>query len=76
MVKCNKCGALIDENDKFCMNCGNKLNFKILDIPQLVTLEKCPVCKKGIVNEWNYCRYCGYNTINPNQGTSMLKKNC
>lgn len=25
MVKCDNCGASIEESDNFCMNCGNKI---------------------------------------------------
>ena len=28
MVKCDNCGASIEENDNFCMNCGNKIEKK------------------------------------------------
>lgn len=75
MVKCNKCGASIEEKDKFCMNCGNKLeNSAEIDMIPLVTLEQCPICKNEILNEWNYCRFCGYDTNNSNQGVTILKK--
>lgn len=75
MVKCDNCGASIEESDNFCMNCGNKIekNNKH-DILPLVTLIKCPNCKKQILNEWKYCRFCGYDTSQPS-GTSLIKKN-
>ncbi len=28
MVKCDNCGASIEESDNFCMNCGNKIEKK------------------------------------------------
>lgn len=53
MVKCDNCGASIEESDNFCMNCGNKIEKNNEhDILPLVTLIKCPNCKKQILNEW------------------------
>lgn len=47
MVKCDNCGASIEESDNFCMNCGNKIEKNNEhDILPLVTLIKCPNCKK------------------------------
>ena len=74
MVKCDNCGASIEESDNFCMNCGNKIEKNNEhDILPLVTLIKCPNCKKQILNEWKYCRFCGYETSQPS-GTSLIKK--
>ena len=74
MVKCDNCGASIEESDNFCMNCGNKIEKNNEhDILPLVTLIKCPNCKKQILNEWKYCRFCGYDTSQPS-GTSLIKK--
>lgn len=54
MVKCDNCGASIEESDNFCMNCGNKIEKNNEhDILPLVTLIKCPNCKKQILNEGN-----------------------
>ena len=74
MVKCDNCGASIEESDNFCINCGNKIEKNNEhDILPLVTLIKCPNCKKQILNEWKYCRFCGYDTSQPS-GTSLIKK--
>lgn len=52
MVKCNNCGTSIEESDNFCMNCGNKIEKNNEnDILPLVTLIKCPNCKKQILND-------------------------
>lgn len=47
MVKCITAWASIEESDNFCMNCGNKIEKNNEhDILPLVTLIKCPNCKK------------------------------
>ncbi|QXM07210.1 zinc ribbon domain-containing protein [Crassaminicella indica] len=31
IIKCEQCGYEVDENDKYCSNCGNKLKLLILE---------------------------------------------
>ena len=32
---CKKCGNVLDKNDKYCGNCGQKVNGKILKIMEI-----------------------------------------
>ncbi len=49
ILRCPECGSVINENDKFCWNCGAKIVFQYL----------CPVCKKEVKPDDKFCRNCG-----------------
>jgi len=46
---CSKCLTPVDENYKFCPNCGETLK------------KNCPHCKKPFPIIWNICPHCGKN---------------
>jgi len=48
--KCIKCGRGGDEGQKFCPNCGGKM-----EIP----ITNCPSCKKSIEEHEKFCTECG-----------------
>lgn len=48
--KCSKCGRDGEEGQKFCANCGGKM-----EIP----LTNCPSCKKPIDETEKFCPECG-----------------
>ena len=48
-IKCSSCGALNDENGKFCNGCGFKLRLE------------CPICKSTVQNGASFCSNCGGN---------------
>jgi membrane protease subunit (stomatin/prohibitin family) len=48
-IKCPGCGALNDEGAKFCNECGNPLNQKLI----------CPNCKKEYEIGTKFCNECG-----------------
>lgn len=49
ILRCPECGSIINENDKFCWNCGAKIVFQYL----------CPVCQKEVKPDDKFCRNCG-----------------
>ena len=72
-VKCKKCGAMVDEDSKFCPECGEKIgNFckkcgaKLTRAGQKFCPEcgasqvfTCPKCKKEIEENSKFCPECG-----------------
>lgn len=38
-MKCEKCGKEIEENSKFCSNCGEKIEDKIIEVEKVNTEE-------------------------------------
>lgn len=72
-IKCNKCGSEVDENQKFCPECGEKIgNFckecgaKLARKGQKFCPECgasqvfiCPKCKKKIDEKSKFCPECG-----------------
>lgn len=48
-VKCQKCGALANDDDNFCPKCGGKIERK----------ENCGKCGTPISPDDEYCRKCG-----------------
>lgn len=72
-IKCNKCGSEVDENQKFCPECGEKIgNFckecgaKLARKGQKFCPEcgasqvfTCPKCKKEIDEKSKFCPECG-----------------
>ena len=72
-IKCNKCGSEVDENQKFCPECGEKIgNFckecgaKLARKGQKFCPEcgasqvfTCPKCKKEIDKKSKFCPECG-----------------
>ncbi len=72
MIKCQKCGADVEENQKFCSACGAKignfckacgtrLNKKQKYCPECGALQilVCPNCKKEIDENAKFCPECG-----------------
>lgn len=55
-AKCPKCGAVIPENSKFCLECGEKVE----RVPEGMVV--CPGCGKT-VNKGKFCLECGYKFI-------------
>ena len=61
---CPQCGATVDENARYCENCGHKLRFKFnLDKSSDETLESarhCPSCNRLVRKNVGWCPHCGY----------------
>ena len=51
IVKCEKCGASLPQNSKFCLQCGEKIAES--------SLVTCPGCGKQ-VQKGKFCLECGY----------------
>lgn len=51
MIKCAKCGAELEEGQKFCFNCGTP-------VPQV---KKCVSCGAELGLNMKFCPYCGAN---------------
>ncbi len=49
VLSCEECGNPVDETDKFCNQCGGKLEFK----------TTCPDCGKEVSNTHRFCSNCG-----------------
>lgn len=74
-IKCSACGAALNENAKFCLECGKKYNpcSKCkADMPANATVcpscgEKaptaCPGCGKMISGNTKFCPECGYSLV-------------
>lgn len=71
-VKCNKCGAEVKENQRFCSECGErigdfckkcgaKINKKQKFCPECgeSLINICPNCKKEIPEKSKFCPECG-----------------
>lgn len=48
LIKCVECGAEIDNSNKFCPECGNKI----------ATQKLCKFCNKTIENDGSICPFC------------------
>ena len=75
---CKECGAKLDDDAVFCMNCG----VKILDTQNK---KICPNCGDAIVDDAFYCMKCGtkldstaeietYNLTKSQKEKNMLRK--
>lgn len=53
-VKCTNCGAIVDENAKFCPSCGNKMKVEKTD---------CIKCGAKIDEGTKFCPECGANQL-------------
>ena len=51
MMVCTSCGKAINENDKFCYFCGNKIT--------KMDMTVCANCGKPITENAKFCYYCG-----------------
>jgi len=49
-VKCSKCGAVVNENAKFCPECGEKMGEETI---------KCPKCGQDVPASHKFCPNCG-----------------
>lgn len=50
IIKCPKCGALIDINSTFCFACGFQIKSEIL---------VCSNCGADVKTNQNFCKECG-----------------
>ncbi len=48
-MQCSNCGAQIDENSKFCIECGNKIDQEV----------ECPECSAKFPPNTKFCTNCG-----------------
>ena len=55
-VKCIKCGSTVNENQKFCHECGEKVFIKP---------KNCPKCSLKVSTEDKFCQECGTNLEKP-----------
>lgn len=49
MKTCKKCNAILEDDAKFCNNCGAKVDES----------SQCPKCGKQVSTEFEFCLYCG-----------------
>ena len=66
MVKCSRCGVVIDDSFELCPNCGNELNEETTkndseaEISGSVEVSKtCPKCGHNLENDAEFCSECG-----------------
>lgn len=63
-MKCEKCGFENNENAKYCINCGNRMDGKVL----------CPNCGNSFDKDALKCDKCGYKVPhNPKKKVVDLK---
>ena len=67
-AKCAKCGAVLPENAKFCLECGDKV---ALSIP--ADMIVCPECGNTVA-KGNFCPECGHRfiTVCPKCGKDVV----
>ncbi len=56
VVRCEKCGAQLTENAKFCVKCGAKVEIKPVVNSEVF---KCPKCGKELTKDSRFCVECG-----------------
>lgn len=54
-MNCEKCGSELEENAKFCTECGNAVNADNGDS----RVWECPGCSEQFTEEVIYCPKCG-----------------
>lgn len=73
MIKCDKCGSEVDEKQKFCPECGEKIGDFCKECGKKLTkkgqkfcpecgasqISKCPKCDKEIYKDSKFCPECG-----------------
>lgn len=67
VIKCEKCGADLPQNAKFCLECGEKVKPAVPD-----GMVVCPECNKTVV-KGKFCPECGHKfvTICPKCGNEL-----
>ncbi len=53
-IECSNCGAQIEENMKFCTECGSKM-----ELPETTEELKCPSCSAQLPPNTSFCTECG-----------------
>ena len=56
IIKCRKCGLVVEPTQKFCAECGTKVWIKP---------TKCPKCTKSVSLDEKFCQDCGENLSSP-----------
>ena len=77
MSFCKECGTKLDENAKFCPNCGASVNSEIAEQASRKqvfegTVHKCPSCGELVGAFDAVCPSCGFE-INEKKGSSAIK---
>ncbi len=65
-MNCDFCGAVIDEDDRFCGDCGTPTSFSTSTATKEadIKLEQssfefvCPKCDNRVSDDWKYCPNC------------------
>lgn len=67
VIKCEKCGADLPQNAKFCLECGEKVKPAVPD-----GMVVCPECNKTVV-KGRFCPECGHKfvTVCPKCGNEL-----
>lgn len=71
-MKCSNCSHIISDGEKFCANCGQKIEYESEN-------NYCSNCGSKMENDSQYCSNCGYgenreskHNINNNQSNNSL----
>ena len=62
-MKCSNCGHLVSDGEKFCANCGEKIESKS---ESNQNTKYCSHCGESIEKDSQYCPNCGYSTNGEN----------
>lgn len=75
-MKCSNCDHLVSDGEKFCANCGEKIESKS---ESNQNTKYCSHCGESIEKDSQYCPNCGYSTngesnhnINNNPSSNFL----
>lgn len=59
---CTVCRQDVDENDKFCRNCGAEIS-KIVNEDDEQTIDRCEACGTENPSNYKFCKNCGSKII-------------
>ena len=60
-MKCNNCGAELQDNTKFCTSCGSKVE----NVGPQAGPKYCPYCGRQLPADACFCTYCGQRLEDP-----------
>lgn len=68
-LRCEKCGAILPANAKFCLSCGEKVNVSVTDETVV-----CPECGKTVA-KGKFCSACGHKffKVCPSCGKELIE---
>lgn len=75
MVKCTNCGVEVDDDIKFCPNCGNYIVKNDITDECEDNLSTCTKCGAELKEDNSFCPVCG-NKVESNEHNHLKCENC